>query len=572
VRAAGGYLAEQATATTEEIPMIDRWPSTARTSWVVSVLSVLLGAAAPSAASEFPKEICGSPPIWTQEVPVPEGVDGTYGVAFSGGGSRSAAATLGQLRGLHLTGALPAIGYISAVSGGAWAATPYTYLQGDDQEIAAFLSRADYRPPGELSDSCLKEEKESSFAKVLNGAGWFLTKAPWALLRGKGNETWSDAVGRELLKPFGLYSRESLFGWTEPVGEVETTEVKTTLLDARRRHIPYLLIGGTVKCGFWSFKKKVPLEISPHYTGILPGIPSRPKCPASVYVETHTFDNRPASDNQCAEDLQSYRIEKKKDLFTLSDALGITSSAPGLWLPKGTVFQTAIMKTTDGWDNFRVRDGGDTDNLGLLPLLARQVPNITVFVNAKRPIEKDCSGKECKWRKAITSYFEFTGDKKTGFIGEADKEEHANDAIAAVFAGNGSALIEALAQKKRDEEIPYHCDSFTISDRNQIGLPSSYSPRVCWVYLDRTEKWARSLLNTPDSLMERLRNGERPYKSFPHYSTFLAEGSRIQAADLDKKEILAMGQLTTWTVCQIAKDLFPGAAVQDCPEQRGTCE
>ena len=49
------------------------------------------------------------------------------GIAFSGGGTRSASATVGQLRGLEQNGWLSRVRYMTAVSGGSWAAVPYTY-------------------------------------------------------------------------------------------------------------------------------------------------------------------------------------------------------------------------------------------------------------------------------------------------------------------------------------------------------------------------------------------------------------------------------------------------------------
>ena len=55
------------------------------------------------------------------------------GICFSGGGTRSYAATIGQLRGLAEVGLLDRIGYVSAVSGGAWAATAFTYYAGPGQ-------------------------------------------------------------------------------------------------------------------------------------------------------------------------------------------------------------------------------------------------------------------------------------------------------------------------------------------------------------------------------------------------------------------------------------------------------
>ena len=51
----------------------------------------------------------------------------SVGVAFSGGGTRSATATLGALRGMKRNGWLGQVRYVSAVSGGAWTAIPFTY-------------------------------------------------------------------------------------------------------------------------------------------------------------------------------------------------------------------------------------------------------------------------------------------------------------------------------------------------------------------------------------------------------------------------------------------------------------
>jgi hypothetical protein len=57
------------------------------------------------------------------------------GFAFSGGGTRSASATLGQLRALQKMGWLSRAKYITAVSGGSWAALPYTYWKKPVDEL-----------------------------------------------------------------------------------------------------------------------------------------------------------------------------------------------------------------------------------------------------------------------------------------------------------------------------------------------------------------------------------------------------------------------------------------------------
>lgn len=49
------------------------------------------------------------------------------GIAFSGGGARSASCTLGQLRGLHKLGLIEKTRYFSCVSGSSWAIVPFLY-------------------------------------------------------------------------------------------------------------------------------------------------------------------------------------------------------------------------------------------------------------------------------------------------------------------------------------------------------------------------------------------------------------------------------------------------------------
>src|SRR5262245_23100944 len=80
-------------------------------------------------ANTFPERQLGTP--------LP-GAD--LGIAFSGGGTRSAAATVGQLRGLIQNDWLRRVQYMTAVSGGSWAAVPFTYFDGEDIDdlIGAF--------------------------------------------------------------------------------------------------------------------------------------------------------------------------------------------------------------------------------------------------------------------------------------------------------------------------------------------------------------------------------------------------------------------------------------------------
>jgi hypothetical protein len=57
------------------------------------------------------------------------------GIAFSGGGTRSASATIGEIRGLIDNRWFEKVRYMAAVSGGSWAAVPFTYADYDNQTL-----------------------------------------------------------------------------------------------------------------------------------------------------------------------------------------------------------------------------------------------------------------------------------------------------------------------------------------------------------------------------------------------------------------------------------------------------
>ena len=71
---------------------------------------------------------------------------GTFGIALSGGGTRSLSCSSGFLRGLKAVGVLDNASHISGVSGGGWATAGYTYAQGIPQEKVLLMDRAGLQP------------------------------------------------------------------------------------------------------------------------------------------------------------------------------------------------------------------------------------------------------------------------------------------------------------------------------------------------------------------------------------------------------------------------------------------
>lgn len=137
------------------------------------------------------------------------------GIAFSGGGIRSASASLGQLAALSKIGLLDRAKYISAVSGGGWAATPYAFLPERISDQVFFWRFATH--PEELTMKRIDTLAQSSFAEALSQTviiDDFLKHAT----KLSGDETYSRALGSLFLKPYGLdrldhsftYDRETL--------------------------------------------------------------------------------------------------------------------------------------------------------------------------------------------------------------------------------------------------------------------------------------------------------------------------------------------------------------------------
>jgi hypothetical protein len=169
------------------------------------------------------------------------GFRGTTGICLSGGGTRALAAAMGQLRGLRQLNLITEIDYLSAVSGGAWAAALYSYYKtlppgahtpiDDDAFLGPVTAPGDlqvnapatpgqnwlgYNGPERLGTAATRSLIESLVEVIgawtmdaLTAAGgnhrekddWVsaLKQIPWERL-------WGAAIGLTCFKPFGLYT------------------------------------------------------------------------------------------------------------------------------------------------------------------------------------------------------------------------------------------------------------------------------------------------------------------------------------------------------------------------------
>jgi len=554
-------------------------------------------------------------PTWFPEslsdAPKPENWQGrpSFGVAFSGGGIRSASASLGQLRALHQLDWFKKVKYISTVSGGTWLTLPFTYLP-EAFSDAEFLG--EYRAPENLTDQDLAPTEKYSMATVLSGAkAYQRTFKAWFSLQ--GDETFASVLGELLLDRFHLNEMRS-FAWsTEHVQRVVqrnsscyeasglhdlNAAPRFACKDARvppsyllpenfyvpRKDRPFHIVGTAVLAqrGFLQTslldEMKYPLEITPYYTGwgqrrthTFPGTDATMPM-GGVYVESFAYDgSKPRKISDSFDEKQGsqlYRVRLGSDHhnFLLRDVLAASGAAPqqrasaagarNLGFPE---FSHWSVDTRQNQNRAVVRelahtDGGHIDNVGLVSLLARGVENIIVFINTRQAFREVGEHDEVSSRALYPGVVAYFTDKHRNHVIK-DAKECVNKPACTPLGD----LYEKLKAKRKAGSPLVHCDEYGIHARSEAHPRMPYSPKptnICWVYLDAPQSWTAALgrnqmLSREERLDLQLRRGD--LEAFPHFRTFFENGAEV--IDYTPRQVSALAHLTAWTLCESAADI-----------------
>ncbi|MCH7666005.1 MAG: hypothetical protein IH936_08765 [Acidobacteria bacterium] len=557
----------------------------------------------PTSAAEFPER---SEPqlehLWLRP---------SFGIAFSGGGTRAATATWGQLRGLSEEILLLQAQYLSAVSGGAWTTIPYSFVTAACEPGASKGKRScsggtqgewddwflgQHKSPADLTEKDL-EADSGSWVSALSKTQ--LIRLYLSRLVYRGDETYSRALGKRFLDGIGQYECLAAGCATPPKhryfvthdgqrdriadrsGGTLTVADFTQLVPGR----PFPIAGGTLlakKVRAGQPRDLFPFEMTPLYVGVPQSMTSRfGGRIGGGFVEAPAWDavsykfGAPEGDSAPGIlTVEKHQPGRKGILnryrFTLSDVLGGTGGAPVLLLRKSGLDllgfpewnSTAIGEpvAVTGAREFAHGDGGHIDNLGLLPLLSRQVENILVFINAPRPFfvadaagNFVASGKSDLYKVFLPSWLT-RGDAEKAKRGV--KQPLLMAAAGAQIEPTGG-IERALLARKLDGLPLVHCDTYRALANERFGI-RQYEPNVCWVVLDRVERWI-SELPSSGRLFELLRKKKHPFwgrfKGFPHYGTFFHRWFKLRVIDLGEEQVNAMAYLTEWTVHEIAPQI-----------------
>lgn len=428
------------------------------------------------------------------------------GVCFSGGGTRSATCTHGQIRALDDLGLVDRIGYFSCVSGGSWAALPYTYLNehtADQNFLGPVLE------PEELGPENLKAVSRRNFLYTVTHARIFEDFLEH-FRKFAGDETFSRAVGDIFLEQFDLNDRRKFFAFDS--GHLKDVLGRNEDLDESdfytvREGRPYLIVSGAL---LRRDSGNVLFEMTPWYTGVgklYEKVGAKRKVDiGGGYVESFAVDSD-SPDMVESDGIVTVRLGKARHRFSLSDVIGTSGAAPSEVLnsfgvdfagfPEFKHWPLSDIGNTKAKE-YEIGDGGSVENLGIIPLLKRGVSKIVVFVNTRKKL---------------------TGTQ----INRAVKALFTDGDVNHVFDSSClGQLSEQLRECCNDGKAAICQSGYTVLPNQHHGITGGQDVEVLWVYNSLYGKWRCRL---PGEVKNMI--GRDELEHFPHFNTFWENRPKI---------------------------------------------
>ena len=501
------------------------------------------------------------------------------GIAFSGGGTRSAAATVGQLRGLQRNGWLDRVRYMTAVSGGSWTVVPFTFADGRF-DLPQLLGRSTLdadsliRPEGLLANSIVESRlaghgvieaahlrrQASLSARVNDVIDMLRDRRIGGGMRGE-DKTFARILEKVFLKdllPAGAAGR--YVSWTDEQTAQVTLESQLgadRFVTAADR--PFLIVGGTIVVfrPASTYPALLPIEYTPLYSGVRQQFGDRI---GGGYLRSWAYGSRPVAmadaDHVLVRPDDNHR-------FTLADMVASSGAAPQLTLllGKGPERLRAVMERAamsfPYFPHFSVRDGaptpapaavahgdgGFTDNLGIMPLLARGVKNVLVFVNSSSAFGDNTQ---------LQSYFmpvhsrTGSGDKTLNHVFDSDR---------------WNWLMAEFKQRRRDGEALVACSAppakgWRVRANEHYNIAAYEDLRICWVYNHDAPKWRDGIADiarllwpppaTPGQPAPRLTRLQKQFQHFPWFATF--EENKPYVIKLSAAQVNVLAHLSEWAI------------------------
>ena len=492
-----------------------------------------------------------------------------FGIAFSGGGTRAATATIGQLRALVQNGWFDRARYITGVSGGSWAVVPFTFsalpvwdlLGPMEPPESLSVPVANLPPTGQLPRAIAgsrlgaagafeaAEFASRRFAGDREVFGFEVRKLIDRVFgrRGASDQTFADMLARAFVEPVVPGARTQLFAWDAPHVErlVDLNpRLRSSDFLTAAAHRPFLVVGGSLIYAHEAFDypRLVPIELTPMYTGVRQQFGGRI---GGIYVSPLGYDGEagdviaePAADT--AGVLRIFGRGASRN-FTLGDVVAVSGAAPLLGFVRGKPLDklSYAAQFFPVYNHLTVRgnaaspavlaqshgDGGFTDNLGLMPLLARQVHNILVFVNAASSFE-DSIQLQVLFRP-IERFEDWGGDRSMAVVFRPERWKELKEGFAAARALQGPV---------------FYCGrNWEVVGNAPFNIAPYEGLNICFMYNHDVPEWKKHL---PEDTL-RLVETSKKFRSFPWFST-------TRELKLDNAQVNLLANLSAWSLAHPA--------------------
>jgi len=483
------------------------------------------------------------------------------GLAFSGGGNRSASLTIGYLRALHHLNLMKDVKYISGVSGGSWAITPYTYHI-DSISDNTFLD--EFKEPEELTLDDIKQAQKRSFITTISH-----TKLLDDLLRHifNGDKIFSRILADVYLKPYLIDDSSKFFSYNKKsveaiISREGNEELRVDDFFLSNKNKPFLIVGGIITRSFMSSIHRFPFEMTPLYVGVPPYFKNKGSHGrfdiGGGYVEPFGFDSDSPDNGIEKDDLVSVRIKKKKRIFSLADMMATSGAALAEHLDKWLI--DVGFPEYDYWSprnpqkakEYDFADGGLMDNSGIMPLLRRKVEKVIVFVNGTSDLVSEDKKTNEKVSSMVKALFVKTDnhwgmknydlnvvlkeDDKTGM----ESYEELRDEFISLNKQNKPAVVKKKYKTLRNK-------AFDIEAGHEV--------EVLWVHNAFVKQWYDKIKDT--DLQEYINSQRTEKLNFPNYPTFAT--NNIKIIDLDVEQVHIMAHHASYVINSmknVFKDFF----------------
>jgi hypothetical protein len=317
---------------------------------------------------------------------------------------------------------------------------------------------------------------------------------------------------------------------------------------------PFLIVGGTlVKQNGADYPRLIPVEYTPLYTGVR----QRFGLIGGTYFWPWAYDRLFIAPKSETFALVGPGPEERP--FTLADVIASSGAAPQLTLLLGdrvpARFRSYLQRAADAFpafSNLAVHggtpnpataelahgDGGFTDNLGIMPLLVRQVHNVIVFVN---------SSSEYTQNEQLQSYFmplrlrDGNGDKSMNPVFDPAKYREVLDGFDRSTAADGGAL--------------YCGRNWDVTANEVYNLRRYTGLNICFVYNHAGAAWKASLpepikswVTPPDP--KKPGPQAKDLARFPYYRTFGENRTRV--IQLKPLQVNLLADLAAWSISNTA--------------------